>query len=60
MQKKGIMIQTEVYSRVAGYFRPVNQWNKGKQEEFSERKEYVLDSNMMESVYSLNEYKRAV
>jgi len=60
MQKKGMMIQTEVYSRVAGYFRPVNQWNKGKQEEFSERKEYILDSNMMESVYSLNEYKRAV
>ena len=60
MQKKAIMIQTEVYSRVAGYFRPVNQWNRGKQEEFSERKEYILDSNMMESVYSLNEYKRAV
>ena len=58
--KQGIVIQTEVYSRVAGYFRPVNQWNKGKQEEFSERLEYVLDSNLMENVYSLNEYKRAV
>lgn len=58
--KQGIVIQTEVYSRVAGYFRPVNQWNKGKQEEFSERVEYVLDSNLMENVYSLNEYKRAV
>lgn len=60
MNKKGIKIQTEVYSRVAGYFRPVNQWNKGKQEEFSERKEYVLDSMLMENVYSVNEYKRAV
>ena len=60
MKKKGIVIQTEVYSRVAGYFRPVNQWNKGKQEEFSERKEYILDSNLMGNVYSLNEYKRAV
>ena len=58
--KKGFVIQTEVYSRVAGYFRPVNQWNKGKQEEFSERLEYVLDSNSTENVYSLNEYKRAV
>jgi anaerobic ribonucleoside-triphosphate reductase len=28
---------TEIYSRVAGYFRPVNQWNKGKQEEFKDR-----------------------
>ena len=60
MKKKGIVIQTEVYSRVAGYFRPVNQWNKGKQEEFSERKEYVLESCLMENVYSLDEYKRAV
>jgi ribonucleoside-triphosphate reductase len=30
----------EVYSRVVGYLRPVQQWNKGKQEEFGERKEF--------------------
>lgn len=30
----------EVYSRVVGYLRPVQQWNEGKQHEFSERKEY--------------------
>jgi len=30
----------EVYSRVVGYIRPVNQWNKGKRAEFAERKEY--------------------
>jgi ribonucleoside-triphosphate reductase len=29
--------RTEVYSRVCGFFRPVQQWNKGKQQEFSER-----------------------
>jgi len=29
---------TEIYSRVVGYLRPVSQWNKGKQEEFSIRK----------------------
>lgn len=29
--------KTEVYSRVTGYFRPINNWNPGKQEEFSER-----------------------
>jgi ribonucleoside-triphosphate reductase len=28
----------EVYSRIVGYLRPVNQWNDGKQEEFKERK----------------------
>jgi hypothetical protein len=35
-------IPCEVYSRVVGYFRPVSQWNKGKQEEFNERKEFML------------------
>ncbi|MBI2122005.1 MAG: hypothetical protein HYT98_02680 [Candidatus Sungbacteria bacterium] len=30
----------EVYSRVVGYYRPVEQWNEGKQAEFVERKEY--------------------
>lgn len=28
----------EVYSRVVGYLRPVQNWNKGKKEEFSMRK----------------------
>ena len=36
------VILTEVYSRVAGYFRPVTQWNKGKREEFSERQSLNL------------------
>ena len=34
MNKK-IVVPAEVFSRVSGYFRPVNQWNKGKREEFS-------------------------
>lgn len=28
----------EVYSRVVGYMRPVNQWNLGKQQEYHDRK----------------------
>ena len=39
MSKK---VPVEVYSRVVGYFRPVNHWNKGKQEEFLHRKEYII------------------
>jgi len=31
-------IPCEIYSRVVGYIRPVNQWNKGKQAEFTDRK----------------------
>ena len=33
--------KTEVYSRVVGYIRPVEQWNKGKQEEYQDRMEYA-------------------
>ncbi|EKE19641.1 MAG: anaerobic ribonucleoside-triphosphate reductase [uncultured bacterium] len=36
---------TEVYSRVVGYIRPVAQWNKGKQAEFGDRSEYIVDQN---------------
>ena len=32
----------EVYSRVTGYFRPVSNWNKGKKEEFKERKTFEV------------------
>jgi ribonucleoside-triphosphate reductase (formate) len=32
----------EVYSRVVGYLRPVNQWNEGKVEEFKARKTFKL------------------
>ncbi|MDI9447932.1 MAG: anaerobic ribonucleoside-triphosphate reductase, partial [Bacillota bacterium] len=35
---EGKETQCEVYSRVVGYLRPVDQWNAGKQEEFKERK----------------------
>ena len=36
---------TEVYSRITGYYRPVQNWNAGKSEEFKERKEYVLETS---------------
>jgi ribonucleoside-triphosphate reductase len=31
-----------VYSRVVGYFRPVQSWNTGKKAEFGDRKTYVV------------------
>jgi anaerobic ribonucleoside-triphosphate reductase len=34
---------TEVYSRVVGYIRPVQQWNAGKRQEFGDRVEYVVE-----------------
>ena len=33
---------TEIYSRVVGYLRPVGQWNNGKQTEFTMRKTYSV------------------
>lgn len=34
--------ETEIYSRVVGYLRPVKQWNKGKQAEFRMRKTFKV------------------
>ncbi len=34
--------KTEVYSRVVGYIRPVEQWNKGKKTEFGDRQVFSL------------------
>ena len=36
----------EVYSRIVGYLRPVQQWNEGKQEEFKERKEFKMPATV--------------
>lgn len=32
--------KTEVYSRVCGYIRPVQQWHKGRQKEYEDRVEF--------------------
>lgn len=32
----------EVYSRIVGYLRPVQQWNKGKRDEFHQRQEFKI------------------
>jgi uncharacterized membrane protein YgcG len=34
--------KTEVYSRVVGYFRPIQQWNAGKKEEFKNRRTFMV------------------
>ncbi len=37
----------EVYSRVVGYIRPVQQWNEGKQAEFALRKTYKIEDGQV-------------
>ena len=37
----------EVYSRITGYYRPVQNWNVGKTQEYKERKEYVIERSTL-------------
>lgn len=40
-----VKVPCEVYSRIVGYLRPVQNWNKGKQQEFAERQTFQLPQN---------------
>lgn len=42
--------ECEVYSRVVGYLRPVNQWNRGKQQEFTDRKTFDMKKKILVKV----------
>ncbi|MBQ6595908.1 MAG: ribonucleoside triphosphate reductase, partial [Clostridia bacterium] len=37
--------KTEVYSRITGYYRPVQNWNDGKAQEFRDRRTYVVGAS---------------
>ena len=39
--------KTEVYSRITGYYRPVQNWNDGKSEEFKNRKTYDVEHSVL-------------
>jgi hypothetical protein len=47
-------IKCEIYSRISGYYRPVQQYNKGKQEEFSERKKIKVPEVILNEVSDKN------
>jgi len=38
-------IPCEIWSRVTGYYRPVQNYNPGKQEEFKDRKKFKIGAN---------------
>ncbi len=38
--------KAEVYSRITGYYRPVQNWNDGKREEYDERTEYNIETSV--------------
>lgn len=39
--------RTEVYSRITGYYRPVQNWNDGKSQEFKDRKVYDIANSVL-------------
>ncbi len=41
--------QCETYSRIVGYYRPVQNWNIGKKEEFKDRLAYNEEKTMCNS-----------
>ena len=47
--------KTEVYSRITGYYRPVQNWNEGKTQEFSERKVYDIGHSVLKGKQALSD-----
>lgn len=46
--------KTEVYSRITGYYRPVQNWNDGKAEEFKDRQVYDMSKSHLKHNGPLN------
>ncbi|MEG2506146.1 MAG: ribonucleoside triphosphate reductase [Longicatena sp.] len=48
---------TEVWSRITGYYRPVQNWNEGKAQEYKERKEYDIGHSILKGKEALPKEK---
>ncbi|MBE7066930.1 MAG: ribonucleoside triphosphate reductase [Ruminococcaceae bacterium] len=46
--------ETEVYSRITGYYRPVQNWNDGKSQEFKDRKVYNIANSKLKTSHAIN------
>ena len=46
---------TEVYSRITGYYRPIQNWNDGKLQEFEDRKTYNASKSIKNHNFDENE-----
>lgn len=52
--------ETEIWSRVVGFHRPVQAWNKGKQEEFKDRKEFDCEESLKLHIDEKIQYNKAI
>lgn len=48
---------TETYSRITGYYRPVQHWNDGKSSEFKQRKTYEINGVDLNEFYRVEQNK---
>ncbi|MBO6015606.1 MAG: ribonucleoside triphosphate reductase, partial [Lachnospiraceae bacterium] len=44
--------RTEIYSRITGYYRPVQNWNDGKLQEYANRTEYQVENSVLKRTIS--------
>jgi len=55
---------TEIYSRITGYYRPVQNWNDGKLQEYANRTEYDIENSSLKrpisTVVTLSDYAEDV
>ena len=46
--------ETEVYSRITGYYRPVQNWNDGKAQEYKDRKLYDISRSVLKKSHAVD------
>jgi len=57
-KKKAIAVKTEVFSRIVGYYRPIEGWNVGKKEEFKDRN-YLSAAKPSNTPYSRDKSRKS-
>ena len=50
--------ETEVYARIVGYYRAVRNWNKGKRDEYAQRKLFSIEESRNEQAAVCDEEER--
>ena len=59
---RNLKIPCEIYSRTVGFYRPISQWNNGKQSEFKDRKTLKVNENILNRTkdYNIDKIKNAL
>ncbi|MCX7727261.1 MAG: ribonucleoside triphosphate reductase, partial [Chitinispirillaceae bacterium] len=52
--------ETEVYSRIVGYYRPVQHWNAGKKAEFNQRKLFLVEREKESYRVNMHQVKKEI